>query len=299
MGLGKSLSVVSLIASTLTSARKYEVKPLEDPPSPSEIVAQLDDGANDFAGAIFNMPEMPDWTGKGPKKSDKQKVIERVAETVARRSRVKARTRATLIVCPLTTVSHWEDQLMDHWDGAVTVFASAGGGGTRRNGRAAINARKKKKRRSGDSSSDDSDDDDEKELRVYTYHGTNRSSDYDYIGDFDVVITTYSTLTAEFSKQTKTGEDDGGSAAASAAVSGTTTPAHDDGDSDVQEMDANGQPLGRPGAKPVKKRKRGKGAISNLGMAKATEATSPLQQLDWFRVVLDEAQCVCSPPLLY
>jgi SNF2 family DNA or RNA helicase len=97
-------------------------------------------------------------------------------------------------------------------------------------------------------------------LRVYVYHGNARRLDPNFLADFDVVITTYSTLATEFSKQTRSLEDG------------------DDGASDSGN-EANGKP-----AKATKTGKRKRPTTNG------TEATSPLQGVHWFRVILDEAQ---------
>jgi SNF2 family DNA or RNA helicase len=97
-------------------------------------------------------------------------------------------------------------------------------------------------------------------LRVYVYHGNARRLDPTFLADFDVVITTYSTLATEFSKQSRSLEDG------------------DDGVSDSGN-EANGKP-----GKPSKTGKRKRPATNG------TEATSPLQSVHWFRVILDEAQ---------
>lgn len=358
MGLGKSLTIVSLIASTLGSARKFEIKPIECP-DPATLDADATVPAieaNHFSGAVFGMPS----TMTPPSEATKTRTL--AIERYARMSRIKVKTRGTLIVCPLTTVSNWEDQLLEHWAGPVTIFTAGAGAnekGVKKNGRAEFkrkrggskkNGKGKKRSASNESSegeesdeiverkgskgkkrsskrSDDNDDYDEggddddeidtTDLRVYVYHGNHRNADPDYLADFDVVITTFSTLATEFSKQIRTGEE-GASGASSAAGKGKGTgrktkkqlqeeadeeaeaEAADDSD-EVVELDDNGQyvtsasssaPSSVTSTVVSKKRKRGTkgGAPSNLVAPNENEATSPLQQIEWFRVVLDEAQ---------
>lgn len=312
MGLGKSLTIVSLIASTLKSAGRFEYKPI-DCPSPPSPTASLD--ASHFSGAVFGMPSSEPATvvSNSSLSSSKSKQQDAFAlEQYARRSRIQVKTRGTLIVCPLTTVSNWEDQLLEHWAGPVVVFSAGGSvkknaaamrkterggsdGGGRQDGGAGGGGIGKRGG-SGESSDEDSEDEEDKTLRVYVYHGPSRKSDPDYLGDFDVVITTFSTLAVEFSKQTKTGESSG-----SATPREGHSPAPGGGDDDdVVVTDALGRPLSAQARaieeeskaveKSTKKRKRGKGAVSNLVLATETEVTSPLQQIEWFRVVLDEAQ---------
>jgi SNF2 family DNA or RNA helicase len=97
-------------------------------------------------------------------------------------------------------------------------------------------------------------------LRVYVYHGNARRPEPTFLANFDVVITTYSTLATEYSKQTRSLEDGDDVASDSGnEVNGKTTKTTKTG-----------------------KRKR---PVNN-----GTEATSPLQSIHWFRVVLDEAQ---------
>lgn len=295
MGLGKSLSIVALIGSTLRSARKFELKPLETLELPSTSSRDVPSAASSFTGSVFGMPS--EASAKQHRDAERKRKDDLALELYARRSRLKERSRATLIVCPLTTVSNWEDQILEHWAGPVVVFTSGSNASQKeiikRNGRQPFKLAKQE-----DEDEDDSDDEDQT-LRVYVYHGNQRKSDAEYIANFDVVITTFSTLATEFSKQTKTGED------AMATSTGASTPtgarSGDDLDSDgILEVDIEGNPVvGRSQAveaeakeveKASKKRKRGKGSLSNLTLATMSEVTSPLQQVEWFRVVLDEAQ---------
>lgn len=68
-------------------------------------------------------------------------------------------SQATLIVCPLSTISNWEDQIGQH------VIRGS--------------------------------------LKVYVYHGAQRRSDPEFLAKYDVVLTTYSILSLEFSKEVK------------------------------------------------------------------------------------------------
>lgn len=193
------------------------------------------------------------------------------------------KSRATLIICPLSTVVNWEDQLKDHWRGEVTVCGgqssvlpsvsqpSTSGLSTPTGSQLDIKAEEKKSSlgrvREGPV------------LRVYVYHGNSRRCEPTFLADFDAVITTYATLASEFSKQTKSLE-----------------AADDDDDEDGDavnsegfiEVDNFGQPVTKSKGKKAKKRKKVAGS--------AVEATSPLQSIHWFRVVLDEAQWVYAFP---
>ena len=85
-------------------------------------------------------------------------------------------------------------------------------------------------------------------------------------------MTTYATLASEYSKQSRSianneAEEDGNN---SGGV-----------DSDSVELDDAGNPIIK--LTKTKKRKKPCGPCPN-------EATSPLQSVHWFRVVLDEAQ---------
>jgi SNF2 family DNA or RNA helicase len=70
---------------------------------------------------------------------------------------------ATLIVCPLSTVTTWEEQIIDH---------TANGS-----------------------------------LKVYVYHGPNRTQDLQELANNDVVLTTYNMLGTESSRESKTMQD--------------------------------------------------------------------------------------------
>ncbi|KAI9206746.1 SNF2 family N-terminal domain-containing protein [Polychytrium aggregatum] len=65
-------------------------------------------------------------------------------------------SRATLVVCPLSIISNWEEQIDSHVKN--------------------------------------------KSFRVYVYHGPGRNSNIDFLASHDIVITTYSVLSIEFSK---------------------------------------------------------------------------------------------------
>jgi SWI/SNF-related matrix-associated actin-dependent regulator of chromatin subfamily A3 len=102
-----------------------------------------------------------------------------------------------------------------------------------------------------------------KSLSVHVYHGPSRCQDPTALANYDVVITTFSTLGAEYSKQARAEE---------------TSSSEDN--SDLEMLDANGQST-KPAKKPRKKRPK---------PPPGTNCTSPLQEIEWFRVVLDEAQ---------
>ncbi|WFD01828.1 1-phosphatidylinositol 4-kinase [Malassezia obtusa] len=184
MGLGKTITVISVIAKTMDEAIAFGQSELS-PESWSDDEPQL-------VGDSRNR---------------------RTAEQ-ARREELRCRSRATLLVCPLSIVSNWESQIREHWDPA-------------------------------------------RQPSIYVYHGSGRLSDPHMLANYDVVITTYSTLGSEFSNQTTW---------AAAAGRG-------DKDDELVEVDAEGAPL-------QKKRR------------KTAEAPNTCQRVEWFRIVLDEAHIV-------
>ena len=115
-------------------------------------------------------------------------------------------------------------------------------------------------------------------LRVYVYHGNARRPDPAFLADFDAVITTYSTLATEYSKQSKS----------------IASPDEEENDGvssdDCVETDERGVQIikvQKPKKACVKKRKK---TCPNANGVIPGEASSPLQSVAWFRVVLDEAQ---------
>ena len=157
-----------------------------------------------------------------------------------RACRIKVKSRATLIICPLSTVVNWEDQFKEHWRGEVTVCGGASGvppppctstpslSGLSTPTGSQVDIKPDMKPPIGRQRVGPP-------LRVYVYHGNARRLDPAFLADFDAVITTYSTLASEFSKQTKSLES-----------------ADDDEDDDgassdgIVEMDGMGRPIGRP-----------------------------------------------------
>lgn len=135
-------------------------------------------------------------------------------------------------------------------------------------------------------------------IRVYVYHGASRRPDASYLADFDAVITTYSTLAVEYSRQVKSLEPIRQAQAQVQARAEEDEDDDDDGDGSdsgssdggIEEVDQYGEVInaggsGRKKSKKGVKRKK-PGAMFTVG----PEATSPLQSVNWFRIVLDEAQ---------
>lgn len=244
MGLGKTITCVSLIAATLHSARQFERMPLEkvQPPAPTGS-SSLD--ASDFAGSVYGMPAPTSKASQKAKAKDAK--AQDVAHTkYARACRLKTRSRGTLIICPLSTVSNWEDQIREHWKGPVTVVGGSGSCGD-----AAVK---------GEGADDMDGVRAVPPLRVYVYHGNARRPDPVFLANHDVVITTFSTLSSEYSKQSRSTQCD-----------------EESGDSDIEILGDNSGP---PPKKAGKRKRVGNGQ----------EITSALQSVYWFRVVLDEAQ---------
>uniref|UniRef100_V5GKM6 Uncharacterized protein n=1 Tax=Kalmanozyma brasiliensis (strain GHG001) TaxID=1365824 RepID=V5GKM6_KALBG len=181
--------------------------------------------------------------GKKPKK-------DKIDPEALQRKHLERRSRATLIVCPLSVVSNWEEQCKEHWH-----------------------------RR--------------KLPSIYIYHGPSRATNIKWIADHDIVLTTYSTLGSEFSHQTtwmtedNRNDDEKKKAFGKAAARESHSPDDDDDDDDVFMVNGDGDPIeGTNGKsstdKKGKKRRR----------KPAKEALNPLQRIEWFRIVLDEAHTI-------
>jgi SNF2 family DNA or RNA helicase len=225
---------------------------------------------------------MPDASDAGPSsskgKAKAAKLQTRIEAECTRASRIKAKSRATLIICPLSTVSNWEDQFREHWRGEVTVIGGAGGVCSSLTSHVQplsqssmlvdvkpdVNALPSGRVRGG------------KPLRVYVYHGNARRPEPSFLADFDAVITTYATLASEFSKQNRS--------IANAEAEDEDEDGSSDGGVDIDER--GNHVLRLPKVKRALKRKKSSGLLG-LG---AVEAASALQSIHWFRVVLDEAQ---------
>jgi SWI/SNF-related matrix-associated actin-dependent regulator of chromatin subfamily A3 len=286
MGLGKTITCVALIAATLASALSFASSVIETLPPPPDRRHSEPLNAAHFAGSVWGMPDVSDAGPSSAKgKAKAARTQDKLEAEYARASRIKAKSRATLIICPLSTVSNWEDQFREHWRGEVTVVG--GGGGTS----VSPTPSQSLSQMSLSQSSTLVDVKPEVKpgriregtpLRVYIYHGNARRPDPAFLADFDAVITTYATLASEFSKQNRSiasaeadeDEDEGGSS---------------DGGGGVDIDERGNQVLRLPKMKRAGlKRKKSSSLLPNG----AVEAASALQSIHWFRVVLDEAQCV-------
>jgi SNF2 family DNA or RNA helicase len=267
MGLGKTITCVSLIAATFSAANEFGASPLEHQHRPN-LHAQTDAPAlTDFSSSVFGMPD-PDSRGK----AKMSKLQDKLLADWVRRSQIQVKSRATLIVCPLSTISNWEDQFREHWQGQVTIIGGSGGTLTpsvppvssqliSMNDTADVKPTPVLPlRREG------------QPLKVYIYHGNTRRLEPRYLANFDVVITTFSTLASEFSKQTK-----------------SARPDEDEGDSSDDIVAVDGEMPGTHTIKMAKPKKNLKRKKTVNGTATPT-ACSALQAVHWFRVVLDEAQ---------
>ncbi|OBZ79354.1 putative SWI/SNF-related matrix-associated actin-dependent regulator of chromatin subfamily A member 3-like 2 [Grifola frondosa] len=278
MGLGKTITCVALMAATLESAREFAESPLTYPPKPPDLRSSEPPlSAAHFAGSVWGLPQIMLESAPSKGKAKAMREHDRQGAEYARACRIKMKSRATLIICPLSTVVNWEDQFREHWRGEVTVYGGGAGGAPLQTQCSS----------SQPPSQDEEKPDIKKEisrvregtpLHVYVYHGNARRPDPAFLANFDAVITTYATLASEFSKQTKSLE----------------VPDDDDDDEDMSEgfleVDESGNPVRLPKPKKVGAKKRKK-TITAIGGGGA-EVTSPLQSVHWFRVVLDEAHSI-------
>lgn len=135
MGLGKTLSILSLVTSTKALAEEWRVSRPVQPKAPEK---------KKKPGAPLNfdapVPQTLDLT------------------------KLKCNGRGTLLVCPLSTVTNWEEQIKQH-----LVPDS---------------------------------------LNYHVYHGQNRIKDVERLSEFDLVITTYGSVSSELTARSrgKTGQ---------------------------------------------------------------------------------------------
>ncbi|KAJ1301553.1 hypothetical protein OPQ81_008801 [Rhizoctonia solani] len=308
MGLGKTISVVSLIARTLSSARAYGGASLHTPPpkpvpaAPAAPAAPFT--AAHFAGSVWGMPSVTPSSSNSKSSGtstptpaqdqNKDKAKSRTAlEDAQRAARLKTTSRATLIVCPLSTVANWEDQFKDHWGGEVVIVGGSASG-------TVMPAQPMPNGQPGFAPHavlSGSPHTGAERIRVYVYHGASRRPDPAYLADFDAVITTYSTLAVEYSRQVKSLEPI--RAAQAQARQEEDEEEEEDGDASdsassdgIEETDQYGEVINSSRKKVKKGVKRKKpGAMFTVG----PEATSPLQSVNWFRIVLDEAHSIKEP----
>ncbi|TYJ56013.1 hypothetical protein B9479_003255 [Cryptococcus floricola] len=271
MGLGKTLSVVSLIAATRSSAREYarsKPEPARESPKQAEEDAEMQAGP--FRTKVFGMPDISEQpcldTNSKKRKRDEDQTI----DAAARRARIACRSKATLLITPMSTISNWEDQIKEHWNGPVEIVGGASGVMPPRK-----IERKWKPPKANGEESDNEDLDNFDLLRIYIYHGPSRRPDPKFISEFDIVITSFNTLANEYSKQSGS-DTESNTPGETANNSGDDVP-------DNRKVDT--------AIKPGEVAAAIKGGKKGRGKGKGME-TSPLQAIDWFRVVLDEAHYI-------
>ncbi|KAK6853338.1 SNF2 family domain-containing protein [Apiospora arundinis] len=129
MGLGKTLSILSLVTSTLDAAEEWSKSEPVQPRPPTQ--------KKNHGQSRFNVP-----------------TPEPLALT-----RISRNSRATLLVCPLTTITNWEEQIKTHIKPGTFSY--------------------------------------------YIYHGSNRIRDPKKLAQYDLVITTYGSVSTEVGSRHK------------------------------------------------------------------------------------------------
>ncbi|BGP47440.1 hypothetical protein JCM10450v2_003292 [Rhodotorula kratochvilovae] len=338
MGLGKTIVIISLVCTTLPEAREWANEaPTKDKLDP-RFEEKLKPADVAGAGRAVDVGQFKLWgitgdvnadgssgssTGRplSKKKQAKQRREKKREDAVQSRfDKLEVRSRATLIVCPLSTVQNWESQFEEH-TAHVELDEDGGKSVELEQGSRAIKALKRKMRVA---SSDDEDGDiavggggDDSDsisdgstpepagkkrkkkrmppLKIYIYHGASRCCDVQKLADHDVVITTFSTVGTEFSKQQRAEEarEDEEEKQAQKAQE------EEDGIMQVFGFAADGSILERPpgevidaeaeaaaaAAEKAKNKRKRKRPVDGSGV-------SPLQAIQWFRVVLDEAHII-------
>lgn len=292
MGVGKTIVVISLVATTLDEAREWAkqapVRDVIDARFETDATEKAKAGGVSLADFGSALPAGIGANGASSAKALSKKKEAKIARDKKRSdvqssrfARLVTRSRATLIICPLSTVQNWESQFEEHvgqstdsWGKEYKVkideepvgMEEEESSGTRKGKgkmRAKVNALEEEEERSS-------------QLSVYVYHGNSRTSDPLQLANYDVVITTFSTLGTEFSKQNRAIEEQAGSSL-------SNQDAAESSDEALEFYGPDGTLLDGP--KPVlgKKVKRKRKRVEGTG-------ASPLQSIEWFRVVLDEAQ---------
>ncbi|KAF9015548.1 SNF2 family N-terminal domain-containing protein [Cyathus striatus] len=281
MGLGKTITCVSLIAATLSSAKAFAAAPLD----PVSTPLSSDPLAAQFSGSVWGMPEVSETGSSAKAKAQAAKLQEKLLAEYTRASRLKAKSRATLIICPLSTVSNWEDQFREHWRGEVTVFGGAGGVCAPTSNQLALSGCSSVHSTGMGEKQQDAKPHRIREgtpLKVYIYHGNARRPDPAFLADFDAVITTYATLASEFSKQNR-------SVAAAEDDDEDTGGGSSDGMGGADVDEHGSQALKSAKSKKVGIKRKKSGLVPTTG---TMETPSALQSIHWFRVVLDEAHSI-------
>ncbi|KAI5475860.1 DNA repair protein rad5 [Pseudohyphozyma bogoriensis] len=295
MGLGKTIVVISLVATTLEEAKIWaQGKPEKDKVDKrfdgvgDKKKPKLDDFKSQLYGvepnaALSSFLGTHNQSSKplSKKKEAKLKREQKRADAAdSRFEKLVTKSRATLIVCPLSTVQNWESQFEEHVvkgenSSSFEIPIEKGWGDGEEEDKKPLRGKAKaremeleRERQKGRGA-----------ISVYVYHGNSRLQDAVKLADYDVVITTFSTLGTEYSRQVRAEEEREEEAKEKS----------EDSDDALEVYDENGFLLTKPKVEETDskdgKRKRKRKKIEGSGL-------SPLQQIQWFRVVLDEAHII-------